>query len=97
MANELPYKDPDIITRIVDFLKESSEYYSTSVKRKVDDERLFSGDFWTPELIKEWRRTKRRHEHLSQWGVFESAISSPITSSPWHAQLVSQDGNPDVQ
>ena len=97
MAAKYPMKDPEVIERVVQFLKDSSEYYSTSVKSRVDADRQFSGDFWTDDLRKEWRRGTRRCEHLSQWGVFESAISSPLTSSPWHAQLEDQAGNPDIQ
>lgn len=95
MAKNL--KDSEIVEKVVDFLKESSEYYSTSVKDRVECARMFSGDFWTEDRMKEWRRGKKVCEHLSQWGVFESAISSPITASPWHAQLVDQSASPDIQ
>ena len=94
---EYPRIDRDITEKVVDFLKESSEYYSSSVKDRVDADRMFSGDFWTPELIKEWHRGRRRSEHLSQWPVFESAISSPLSASPWHAQLDAQADYQQVQ
>lgn len=94
---EYPRVDRDITEKVVDFLKESSEYYSTSVQARVDADRMFSGDFWTPELIKEWHRTRRRCEHLSQWSVFEAAISSPLSASPWHAQLEDQAENQEIQ
>lgn len=97
MANKYPMHDPDTIEKVVQFLKDSSEYYSTSVKSRVDAERMFSGDFWTDDLRKEWKRGKRRCEHLSQWGVFESAISSPLSASPWHAQLEDQQAGSEVQ
>lgn len=90
-------RDSEIISKVVDFLKESSNFYSTSVKDRVECERMFSGDFWTEERMKDWRRTKKICEHLSQWGVFESTISSPITASPWHAQLEDQSANPEIQ
>lgn len=89
--------DPETIEKVVQFLKDSSEYYSTSVKSRVDAERMFSGDFWNDDLRTQWRRDKRRCEHLSQWGVFESAISSPLTASPWHAQLEDQQEGGDIQ
>lgn len=92
-----PMKDEGLTNRVVDFLKESSEFYSTSVKRRVDDDRMYSGDFWTDELKKEWKRGKRRCEHLSQWGVFDSAIGSPLSSSPWHAQVEDQATYKDIQ
>lgn len=94
---EYPRVDRDITEKVVDFLKESSEYYNTSVQARVDADRMFSGDFWTPELIKAWHRTGRRCEHLSQWSVFEAAISSPLSASPWHAQLEDQAANQEIQ
>lgn len=97
MATKYPMHDPETIEKVVQFLKDSSEYYSTSVKSRVDAERMFSGDFWTDELKKEWKRVNRRCEHLSQWGVFESSISSPISASPWHAQLEDQQEGGDIQ
>lgn len=92
-----PRVDPEITERCVDFLKDSSSFYSDSVLDRINDERMYSGDFWTTERIKEWKRTKRRCEHLSQWPVFESAIASPLSASPWHAQLEDQAGNPGLQ
>lgn len=96
-SQEYPRVDRDITERVVDFLKESSEYYNTSVQARVDADRMYSGDFWTNELIKEWHRTRRRCEHLSQWPVFEAAISSPLSASPWHAQLEDQAANQEIQ
>lgn len=97
MAAKYPMRDPGTIDRIVEFLKESSNYYNESVKDRVDADRMFSGDFWSPELVKEWKRGRRRCEHLSQWGVFESAISSPLSASPWHAQLEDQATYQEIQ
>jgi len=92
-----PLSDPKITEKVVNFLKESSQYYADSVKDRVECERMYSGDFWTTELIKEYKRGKRRCEHLSQWGVFDSSISSPLSASPWHAQLDEQSANPEIQ
>lgn len=97
MAEKYPRKDPAIIEKVVEFLKESSNYYSESVTDRVEAERMFSGDFWSPERIKEWKRGRRRCEHLSQWGVFESAITSPLSASPWHAQLEDQAAYKEIQ
>lgn len=92
-----PLSDPKITEKVVNFLKESSQYYADSVKDRVECERMYSGDFWTDELIKQYKRGKRRCEHLSQWGVFDSSISSPLSASPWHAQLDEQSANPEIQ
>lgn len=91
MADKYPRNDPEVIDKIVQFLKESSNYYKPSVDDRVMCERMYSGDFWTDELKIEWKRKGRMCEHLSQWPVFESAIASPLTSSPWHAQIENQD------
>lgn len=96
-VQDYPRVDRDITEKVVDFLKESSDYYSTSVQARVDADRMYSGDFWTNELIKEWNRGCRRCEHLSQWPVFEAAISSPLSASPWHAQLEDQAANREIQ
>ena len=92
-----PSKDPQVIQKVCEFLKESSDYYADSVKDRVDCERMYSGDFWTEELKKEWKRGRRRCEHLSQWGVFDSAIASPLSASPWHAQLEDQASYSEIQ
>ena len=97
MAEQYPMTDPDTVARVVDFLKQSSDYYGESVKDRTDAWGMYSGDFWTEERIKEWRRTKRRCEQLSQWGVFEAAISSPLSASPWHPQLDDQASNTEIQ
>lgn len=96
-SKKFPMVDRELTDKVVQFLKDSSEYYSTSVKERIDAERMFSGDFWTDERIKEWKRTKKRCEHLSQWSVFECAIVSPLSSSPWHAQLEDQASNTELQ
>ena len=64
-------RDSEIIQKVVDFLKESSNFYSTSVKDRVECERMFSGDFWTDERMREWKRSKKVCEHLSQWYTAE--------------------------
>lgn len=92
-----PTTDSQITDKVVEFLKQSSNYYSTSVEDKVECERMYSGDFWTPELISQYKRGKRRCEHLSQWGVFDASISSPLSASPWHAQLEDQEAHPEIQ
>ena len=94
---EYPKFDRDVTQRVVDFLRESSDYYKDSVHQRVLDDEMYSGNFWSPALIKEWNRGKRRCEHLSQWGVFDSAISSPLSASPWHAQLEDQASNSEIQ
>lgn len=86
----------DIINECVKFLKDSSEYYSEFVQRKVRDMEMYSGNFWNDALIKEWKRKKRAHVHFSNWGTLENAISSPYTNSPWHIELIGK-GLDDLQ
>ena len=92
---DYPKKDYDISERVAQFLRDSSEYFCDKVNDKVKALRMVAGDFWTDELKAEWHRDRRRCEHLSQWPVFEAAIASPLSSSPWHAQL--NDGFPEIQ
>lgn len=89
--------DPNIIERIVEFLRDSSAYYKTSVTSRIEADRMYSGDFWTTDLITKWGRVDRACEHLSQWSVFDAAIASPISASPWHAQLEDPATNQEVQ
>ena len=89
--------NPEIIDKVVAFLRDSSDYYKASVNDRIDADRMYSGDFWSDELIKRWKRTKRACEHLSQWSVFDAAIASPLSASPWHAQLEDQSANPELQ
>lgn len=97
MSDNYPLIDLSVTDKVVEFLKESSDYYAESVQRKLDDDIMSSGDFWSDDLIKEWKRGKRRNEHLSQWDVFACAISSPLTKSPWHAQLEEQATHTELQ
>lgn len=97
MSDNYPLIDLSVTDKVVEFLKESSDYYAESVQRKLDDDIMSSGDFWSDDLIKEWKRGKRRNEHLSQWDVFACAISSPLTKSPWHAQLEEQAMHTELQ
>lgn len=79
--------DDEVITQACDFLKNSSDYYKTLVDRKDRDMDMYSGNFWTEDLIKEWHRSKRSHETFNLWRVFSNAITSPFSASAWHTEL----------
>lgn len=97
MAEEFPIIDLNVTDKVVEFLKESSEFYYDSVQALVNADEMAGGNFWTEERIKEWKRGKRKCEHLSQWDVFGCAITSPLTKSPWHSQLEDQNTYQTIQ
>ena len=93
MENENKEMDErEIIEACSEFLHDSSDYYKDFVKRREDDMSAFSGDFWTQGRRNDWRRNKRRCEQINQWGVYENAIVSPYSQSPWHAELKGDKG-----
>ena len=82
--------DAEIIEQCVDFLKRSSQHYGEFVERKKRDLEIYSGDFWSAQTKKAWKRTKRRCLAVDNWSVLSNAIVSPMSASPWHIQLKDQ-------
>lgn len=79
----------DIINKVQNFLKRSSERYSSSVTNQISDLCDISGNFWTDARKKAYHRTSSRKMNLtfSDLPVLANAIVSPYTSSPWHTEL----------
>lgn len=69
------------------FLVKSDNRYSTTIRRAVDDLRMYSGDFWNSNNIKKYKRGKRTNLTLNNWNPMCNAIASPISNSPWHVEL----------
>lgn len=69
------------------FLVKSDNRYSTTIRRAVDDLRMYSGDFWNSNNIKKYKRGKRTNLTLNNWSPMCNAIASPISNSPWHVEL----------
>lgn len=85
MNNELDPKK--IIEQCSDFLTRSSNRFATSLQRAVTDMRRYSGTFWDDGFLTKYKRKKRMNLSLNNWCPLANAISSPISNSPWHAEL----------
>lgn len=86
----------EIIVNCNNFLTKSSARYSTSILRAIDDMRRYSGDFWTDDYKATYQRENRINLSLNNWNPMVNAISSPISNSPWHIELTS-DNMSDLQ
>ena len=84
--------DP-IIEQCNTFLKKSDVRFNATISRAVRDLNLYSGDFWSDEFRKKYRRNKNRvNLSMNNWNVMCNAIASPISNSPWHTELVNKQG-----
>lgn len=81
----------EIIVNCNNFLTKSSARYSTSILRAIDDMRRYSGDFWTDDYKATYQRKNRINLSLNNWNPMVNAISSPISNSPWHIELTSDN------
>lgn len=81
--------DVSIIKECQQFLRESSDEFSTDVRRQTDQLDQFSGNFWTDSVCKAYRRTNklRLNLHFSNWEVMTNAAMSPFSNSPFHNAL----------
>lgn len=77
-----------IIEQVNEFLTKSDARYNTTITRAVNDLRRYSGDFWNSATVKKYKRGKRVNLSLNNWNPMVNAISSPISNSPWHIELV---------
>lgn len=81
-------KVKEIIEQCCDFLRRSSARFSDVMQRASGDLKRYSGDFWTDEFKKTYRRGKNRtHLALNNWNVICNAMASPFSASPWHTEL----------
>lgn len=84
--------DP-IIEQCNSFLRKSDIRFNATISRAVRDLNLYSGDFWTDDFRKKYRRNKNRvNLSMNNWNVMCNAIASPISNSPWHTELVNKQG-----
>ena len=86
--------DVSIIKECQQFLRESSDEFSTDVRRQTDQLEQFSGNFWTDSVCKAYRRTNklRPNLHFSNWEVMANAAMSPFSNSPFHSALEQTEG-----
>ena len=80
-----------IIEQINSFLTKSDARYNTTITRAVNDLKRYSGNFWGKDYIEKFNRNKRINLSLNNWNPMVNAISSPISNSPWHIELVNKE------
>lgn len=80
-------EDNEIIENCGKFLAKSDSRYSTTIQRAVSDLKRYSGNFWDKDYMSTYKRSKRLNLSLNNWNPMVNAISSPISSSPWHVEL----------
>lgn len=82
----------NIIEQCKEFLTKSDARYNVTITRAVNDLKRYSGDFWNKKTINKYNRNKRVNLSLNNWNPMVNAISSPISNSPWHIELVDKEG-----
>lgn len=82
----------ETLQTIKDFLQKSSNFYSELVERKRRDMQIYSGNFWTSDVINALDRKDRICRAFTQYQKFTNAIVSPFSKSPYHAELDDKDG-----
>lgn len=81
---------------LMDFLKRSSDRYSNDIDNAKKALVSYSGDFWSDEVKKKYKRTKKRMcLSMNNWNVIVNAISSKFSKSPWHIHI--DEDRPDIQ
>lgn len=84
-------EDIEIIEQCNAFLTKSSNRFADTISRAVDDMRRYSGDFWTKDYRKKYKRKNRVNLSMNNWNPMANAISSPMSNSPWHIELVNKE------
>lgn len=85
-------EDIEFIQKIRENLSKSSSFYESMIERKKNDLRLYSGNFWTNELIAATDRNGRINRSFTFYPKYCSAIVSPFSKSPYHAEIEDPDG-----
>ena len=83
--------DNDLIDEVSEFVSQSSRRFATTIQRAVSDLRMYSGDFWTKDMKKKYKRGKKTNLFMNNWTPLSNAISSPISNSPWHIELTDRE------
>ena len=77
----------EIIQQCNEFLTKSSARFATTLLRASKDLIRYSGQFWDDDMKKFRTGRNRIYLSLNNWNVLCNAISSPMSSSPWHTEL----------
>ena len=75
-----------ILDSLKKFITESSKN-STSMLSQANALTYFSGDFWTEEVCRKYRRRNRTNLHHSCWPVLVNNIVARFTSNAWHISV----------
>jgi hypothetical protein len=89
-------EEKDIIEQCGNFLTKSSNRFANTINRAVCDMRRYSGDFWTKEYRKKYKRKNRVNLSMNNWNPMANAISSPMSNSPWHIELTNKQKELEV-
>lgn len=89
-------EEKDIIEQCGNFLTKSSNRFANTINRAVGDMRRYSGDFWTKEYRKKYKRKNRVNLSMNNWNPMANAISSPMSNSPWHIELTNKQKELEV-
>lgn len=84
-------EEREVLEQLNEFLVKSDSRFSTTINRAVNDLRRYSGNFWNEDYVKKYNRKKRVNLSLNNWNPMVNAISSPISNSPWHIELVNKE------
>ena len=82
----------ETILKIKDFLQRSSQFYTDLVQRKRRDLEIYSGNFWTENVIDALDRKDRICRSFTQYQKFANSICSPFSKSPYHCELDDENG-----
>jgi len=82
----------ETILKIKDFLQKSSQFYNDLVQRKRRDMEIYSGNFWTENVIDALDRKDRICRSFTQYQKFANSICSPFSKSPYHCEIDDEDG-----
>ena len=82
----------ETISRIKEFLQKSSGFYTDLVNRKRRDMQVYSGNFWSDDLVNQYDRKDRICRSFTQYQKFTNAIVSPFSKSPYHAEIDDESG-----
>lgn len=79
--------EKEIISRCQDFLNRSSSRYSSERSRQNRSLEACSGKFWNKQLIKDWKREKKRNLDFNKFCTQIDSVSAPYTNSPYHTNI----------
>lgn len=82
----------ETILKIKDFLQKSSQFYNDLVQRKRRDLEIYSGNFWTENVIEALDRRDRICRSFTQYQKFANSICSPFSKSPYHCEIDDENG-----